>query len=405
MVVHFRILDFWQVSVEERDLSLWKLKKMILNFIPFFVSTLYLSSSFNLVAGRDNVLLGFDPVATLLQHCVVDSSIISPNFLEENSVTTIDALLVVNKINGLEPVSRTFTLTGFLQFSWNVPCVERLYKNETNWPMKKVADLNLNPDQFWKPQLMHRSAFEEVYLQNRDDMAIYVSMPSGRFFEYIPGKFTILCSFDFRKFPFDTQSCSMHLYSVFETNIVTFGKPNIKMMPMPIDESIDWELVNYTSTSAVRNELNSDAFLTFTFNRKPCYYIVTLIIPGFALHCLILVSYFLPPETTDRTVYAATVELAFYFFQIEFNRALPQSSTPIYMQVYLIGMLIGCTLITVYSAILCYIANVNSKLATKSVTVNGKQHQLIYVVDFFISLCFFIISISLAFIPLLMCFI
>ena len=186
---------------------------------------------------------------------------------------------------------------------------------------------------------MHRSAFDEVYLQTRDDLAIFVKMPSGTFIEYIPGKFTILCSFDFRKFPFDTQSCSMHLYSFFESYIIHFGAAEIMMMPNAMDKSTDWELVD--NKTVVEIGLYSDAFLTFTFKRKPYYYVVTLLIPGFALHCLILVSYFLPPDTTDRTVYAATVELAFYFFQIEFNRALPQSSTPIYMQVYLIGMLIN----------------------------------------------------------------
>ena len=374
---------------------------LILKFI--FHCLFLLHTLLQSVVSVDNVQLGFDPVATLLQHCLVFPTTETPNLLENNFTTTIDVELFVNKVNELEPISRTFSLTGVIKLSWFVPCVKRLY-NEDRWPTKEFSSLNLNPSHFWKPKVMHRSGHTEVNFQGRTDVLLNAYLDSGSFVEYIPGMFTMLCSFDFRKFPFDSQSCSMHLFLMVDGVVNRFGTITITIIPMAIDASIDWELVNYTSTSTIGYSSNSEAFLTFTFNRKPYYYVATLIIPGFALHCLILVSYFLPPDTTDRTVYAATVELAFYFFQIEFNRALPQSSTPIYMQVYLIGMLIGCTLITIYSAILCYIANVNSKLARKPVLFCGKQHQLIYVVDFFISLLFFFVSFALAIIPLSLCF-
>ena len=355
----------------------------------------------------DNVQLGFDPVATLHQNCLVIPNTLSPNLFERKegeNITIIDAQLFVNKIHELEPISRTFSLTGMIKLSWFVPCLKRLYDGD-RWPKKDFTYLKLNPSDFWKPTMLHRSSHTEVNFQGRTDILLNAILTSGIFVEYIPGMFTMLCSFDFRKFPFDSQSCDMLLFMMADSVFNRFGTTKIVFFPNPIEESIDWELVNHTSSSAIGFSDNSEALFTFTFNRKSYYYVVTLLIPGFALHCLILVSYFLPPDTTDRTVYAATVELAFYFFQIEFNRALPQSSTPIYMQVYLIGMLIGCTLITIYSAILCYIANLNSKLATKSITFCGKKHQLVYVVDFFISFFFLIISISLAFIPLSMCFI
>ena len=66
------------------------------NLIFAFLPLLHFAS-FVSTGGNDR--LGFDPVATLLQHCIVDSSTITPNFLEENSVTKIDTVLVVNKIN------------------------------------------------------------------------------------------------------------------------------------------------------------------------------------------------------------------------------------------------------------------------------------------------------------------
>ena len=375
-------------------------------FNLIFVIFLLLHSQFQSVVASENVLLGFDPEATLLRHCLVGPGMKTPNIFENNSMTIINLNLFVNKIHELEPVSRTFSLTGALALDWRVPCVQRLFHNETLWLKKEISFLNLNPSQFWKPTFTHRSGYTEINLHaETTDLTMELHLEVGTFAEFIAGMFTMLCSFDFRKFPFDNQSCDMHIFSMLDSTVIQFGETQITLMPMAIDDSIDWKLVNSTTRAEIKYEGNSEVFLTFTFNRKPYYYVTTLIIPAFALHCLILVSYFLPPDTTDRTVYAATVELAFYFFQIEFNRALPQSSTPIYMQVYLIGMLIGCTLITIYSAILCYIANVNSKLATKPVTFWGKQHQLIYVVDFFISICLIIISISLAFIPLLMCFI
>ena len=401
MFTHFCFIKIF----EQGEKAKWKITQKNMDFICSLVFAILVLFQFSVVVSVDNALLGFNPVATLQHHCLVDPSVETPNLFENNSVTVIGVQLFVNKINELEPVSRTLSLSGILALSWFVPCVKQLYENETNWPKKRISSLNLKASKFWKPPFYHRNGYVDVNFQSRTDLTMQVYLDSGSFAEYITGMFTMLCSFDFRKFPFDTQSCSMHLLLLDSHGDIQIGNTTITMVPMAIDESIDWELVKHTTSDSIGYDNNSDVFLTFTFKRKPYYYVVTLTIPGFALHCLILVSYFLPPETTDRTVFAATVELAFYFFQIEFNRALPQSSIPIYMQVYLIGMLIGCTLITIYSAILCYIANVNSKLATKPIIFNGKQYQLIYVVDFFISIIFFFITISLAFIPLSMCFI
>ena len=350
----------------------------------------------------NNVHVGFNTEATLLQNCLLYPNVMSPNLIEIDPNITIHTKLFVNQIHDLDAVSRTFSLTGVLQFSWFVPCVKRLLQNTTSWPQKRLDTLLLDPALFWKPLILHRSGYSEINLQDWDEIFMTLLMKHGEFDEYFTGMFTMLCPMDFKTFPFDEHICEIHLTSIFNM-FQRFGNASIEILPGALQKNMNWNLVgtsiNKTETGSVGSP---ELFLFFHFERKSFYYAVTMILPGVALHFLILVSYFLPPDTTDRTVYAATIELAYYFYQIEFNRALPPSSTPLNMQIYLIGMLIGCTVITIYSATLCFIAYSKPNLAKKKVSLLGKRYQLIHVVDFVISFFFFITSEFLAIIPLAM---
>ena len=358
-------------------------------------------TSWHIVVGNfvksDNSMLKFDIQKTLLDQCLLYPSILSPNLIETELKTGIQVQLFINQLHDLDAVSRTFSLTGILIISWIVPCVERLYKNGTNWPNKELTPfVQLDPSLFWRPLILHRTGYNQINLQSMDETFVVVNMSNGEFFEYLSGMFTILCPLDFKDFPYDKQTCKIHLMTGL-VSYAYFEKATVTLLPGAIEENMNWEIIGMETKNNDEGFNNQpEAFLIFHFKRKPFYYIVTMIIPGLVLHCLVLVSYFLPPDTTDRTVYTVTVELAFYLFQVDFNRALPQSSTPINMQIYLIGMLIGSTIMTIYSAILCYIANIKPKIVKKKVHVLGKQYELIYVVDFFISLCFFLISGSLA---------
>ena len=364
--------------------------------IPSLLLLAYVKSSF---VPTDNIHTGFNMEATLLRNCLLYPSVLSPNLIEDNKGVDINVEIYVNQIHDLDAVSRTFSLSGVLQLSWNVPCVNRLYENTTSWPQKDLDTLHVDPKLFWKPFILHRSGYNQINLQDWQEIFLTVDMENGNFEEIFSGMFTMLCPMDFKQFPFDKQTCQIHLMSGFGIYI-RFHKAKIIIMPSALQENMNWDLVGKETEIIEKGfDDNPEVFLLFNFKRKSYYYIVSLLLPGIALHFLILVSYFLPPDTTDRTVYAATIELAFYFFQIEFNRALPPSSTPLNMQIYLIGMLIGCTTITIYSAILCFIANTKPNLAKKKITLLGKRYQFIYIVDFHIFLLIFISSGILAAIP------
>ena len=344
----------------------------------------------------DNIHIGFNMEATLLRNCLLYPSVMSPNLIEANKDVEINFKIHVNQFHDLDAVSRTFSLTGVFELSWNIPCVKRLYQNRTSWPNEDMETLLVDPGLFWKPRILHRSGYSEINLQNWEEIFMTVLMKDGEFHEYFTGIFTMLCPMDFKKFPFDKQTCTIHLTSVFGS-LVRFGNTSIELLPGALQDDMNWNLNGHEIKTVEKGfDQKSEAFLLFQFERKPYYYVSTLTIPMLALHFLILVAYFLPPDSADRTVYTATIELAFYFFQIEFNRALPQSSSPIYAQVYLSGMLICCTVITIYSAILCFIANTKPKLAKKKVSIFGKHFELIYVVDFLLSLCLIIVSELLA---------
>ena len=81
-------------------------------------------------------------------------------------------------------------------------------------------------------------------------------------------------------------------------------------------KSSEWDLVHVDSVvNTVKYKCcphpYQDIALKFIIHRRPLYYIFNVIIPCIILMCLVLFSFYLPPESGERITIVITVLLAF----------------------------------------------------------------------------------------------
>ena len=354
----------------------------------------------NYSEGNNSSFLEFKPVEILLEKCSLKPYFKSPNILESDQRMPTNVTLFVNRIFDLDPLTDTLSFGGTLIVNWTVPCVEKLYQN-SEWP-RQLYQLKLDVNDVWTPDILHRTGYNEVTLNYRSEKALALLVSSGTFIISYGGIFHVVCDFDYKYFPFDTQVCKMTIQVLIE-DIQAIDPDFIYDQSTVIGLNSNWDLLRTEANATAQGSLGLPEFnFYFTFQRRPYYYVITLLCSAAAIQTLMGVALLLPLDSTDRTAYAATVQLAYFMFQNEFYKAMPQSSNPVFLHVYIVGMLLSGTTITFISALLCFLAHLKPHLLTKKITICRKNYRLLYFVDFCFFITFTAITILLTQIPLFM---
>ena len=96
-------------------------------------------------------------------------------------------------------------------------------------------------------------------------------------------------------------------------------------------ESAEWKLQdvkkqrNAKLYSCCKNKL-TDISITIVMDRKPLFYLFNLVIPCFIILSMILLGFFLPPESGERITLSITVLLAMAVFLQLVGESLPRNS-------------------------------------------------------------------------------
>ena len=141
------------------------------------------------------------------------------------------------------------------------------------------------------------------------------------------GIFVTRCDIQMELFPYDTQTCEL-LLSLW---IYTDSFVNISALDPIMDrkafENSLWWLKDSTFTNQGRIfELYANARFSYTFKRKPLYYIVNLMLPIIFLLMIALGVFWLPAESGEKASLGITVVLASSVFQLILTGHIPVNS-------------------------------------------------------------------------------
>ncbi|XP_020901360.2 neuronal acetylcholine receptor subunit alpha-10 [Exaiptasia diaphana] len=151
---------------------------------------------------------------------------------------------------------------------------------------------------------------------------------------FSPASFTSTCKIDVTFFPFDSQTCSMKFGSwTYEINDLDMTPENASMTSM-YTESAEWDLkIAFKRRQAKKypcctNEL-VDITAFITIKRKPLFYLFNLVVPCMIILSMILLGFFLPPESGERITLSITILLAMAVFLQLVGESLPRNSETI----------------------------------------------------------------------------
>ncbi|XP_075427007.1 5-hydroxytryptamine receptor 3A-like isoform X2 [Ascaphus truei] len=148
------------------------------------------------------------------------------------------------------------------------------------------------------------------------------------------------CNLGIFNFPFDVQNCSFTFGSYMHTvRDVRVG------LAIPVDQILknslkylatngEWELLKIEgSPDILKFGIDEWDIITFwvVIRRRPILYVVNLLIPSAFLMLIDILSFFLPPHSTDRASFKMTLLLGYSVFLLIMNDLLPStaSGTPL----------------------------------------------------------------------------
>lgn len=193
----------------------------------------------------------------------------------------------------------------------------------------------------------------------------------GRNAWYSPASFRSTCNIDVTYFPFDEQKCSMKFGSW--TFVLTDLDIDAEKSPTFSDKyvkSAEWDLIKASKTRNVQfyeccSIPFADVTIEMVIRRKPLFYAFNLITPCMIMLSMILLGFFLPPESGERITLSITVLLAMAVFLQLVAETLPRNSETI--------PLLGKFYITIMAEIsmslmsTCWVLNIHHRNSGRSV--------------------------------------
>ena len=255
-----------------------------------------------------------------------------------NDSVYLDVGLYFNGILYLTEVDQKMTSTGVFYIEWTDQGL--MWDSYSYGGIDKI---NIPQNDIWKPDLVLQNGFETF--QELGQSFNYVRVYNDGTVIWQPSQvFESRCSIDITYFPFDRQSCSLK----FE--VWSFDASEVKIQILEGVEFGDtfqehslWKVLSKTFEIDNENFYESRITFTFVLQRKPMYYVTSILLPVVLLGALIIVVFLIPAESGEKIGYSITVLLAMSVFLSIISTILPRNSDDVcLLAVYLlINVILG----------------------------------------------------------------
>ncbi|WAR30960.1 ACH10-like protein, partial [Mya arenaria] len=214
-------------------------------------------------------------------------------------------------INELSETTETLKTTGFLSVNWKDAFLQWTPSDHGGIDLYHWPQFNLN--EVWKPDIALKNSYLDYKSLGVNELNIE-----------------------------NFHDGSMNWYP-FQVNMLS-GAKGIELWNF--QENSAWSVVNTSWTVDVETYEATISF-TLTIERKPLYFILSVILPITMLAILNICVFLLPCESGEKASYAMTVFLAFAVFLTIVSSTLPQNSDSVaIISVFLIVQTVTSTLIT-----------------------------------------------------------
>ncbi|XP_071087003.1 neuronal acetylcholine receptor subunit non-alpha-2-like [Haliotis cracherodii] len=273
-----------------------------------------------------------------------------------NASETVDVTFAfyMTRVDILNLRSEMLSVTGWIVVRW--------YDDIFRWDPAQydnITKLVLPTSSVWLPIIALDNSVDNIIEKNfRDNFYVLISYTGLMSWEP-GGVFTTSCEMDITLYPFDRQTCTMFFstwdYTVDLVNL-TFASPEVDRDAYV--ENGEWEILS-TKVEGDRFSYNNspemiypEVAVTIQIRRKSTYYFINILTPCLMMSCLVLMVFYLPPDSGEKVSLGVTVLLAFSVFQLMIAEDMPTSASamPI-LEVYLLCFMSASTFSVIISVL------------------------------------------------------
>lgn len=229
-----------------------------------------------------------------------------------------------------------------------------------------IKRVRIDPRLLWIPDVVLYNSADSEFSGGLEKYKTRVIIDSnGTSSWYSPASFRSTCPIDVTHFPFDEQTCTMKFGSwTFEVVDLDIHADNSPLHSTQYVKSAEWDLMAASKQRNVQSYACcdypfSDVTIELVLKRKPLFYIFNLIIPCMIIMSMVLLGFFLPPESGERITLSITVLLAMAVFLQLAAENLPRNSENVpVMGIFYITVMFEVALSLVAT---CYILHIHHR--------------------------------------------
>ena len=272
--------------------------------------------------------------------------------LNQVDIIQVNVSFDIVGIQEINEVEGTITMYFQFQYTWideRISWRPDLYNN--------TYSLALPVDAVWKPELVLTNPAGPV-LSLDSSMTTVRYYPNGMALWFPMGVISVSCSINIKYYPFDTQSCPITFFisNYFSTEMVLYSVNKEAPLRYYMKNGM-WDLVK---TEAAVTDTGVQVFtVTLTLARRPAFVVIIVIVPIMLLSFLNILVFLLPADSGERMSFTITLLLAQTVFLTIISDNIPQTSSPLSILCYFIGMHV------LLSTIICFATILNLRLHHK----------------------------------------
>ncbi|XP_052280335.1 neuronal acetylcholine receptor subunit alpha-9-like isoform X1 [Dreissena polymorpha] len=284
---------------------------------------------------RDFLFTGYD--VSILPQCTSGEKV------------TLNVDMALRQILELNERDQILTANIWMRTNWN-DC--RLQWDTISY--NNITYLTVTFHDVWKPDTtLYDSAGEEVMFPGWEDFRVSISN-SGQVTYNFPSVVKSICRVNVKYFPFDTQECNLKFgswsYNGFDLDIVNRNSNG------DLDNFIEHTEWKIRKLPAERHEFYynccpepyPDVTFTIVMERRPAFYLLTMLLPCILTSCVAALGFLLPVESGEKVSLEITVLLSLAVFLLLVSESLPPSSDDFPV----IGSYFACSMVLVSFSLL-----------------------------------------------------
>lgn len=303
---------------------------------------LFVSMLFCLVHGQT-----ISDVNTLFKDLMTDySKGVMPTPPTETLNISIEVYIV--SINYFREVEESISVTCSFIVDWTDT---RLAWNPSTY--NNVNVLLIDMENIWVPNIVLLNRVDKIEPIG-DGVKFSGALTSTGKVYYAPGLVAdVKCVTDISKFPFDSQTCTLHIFP-WGTNLPYAIFKNLFNSTCNLDYfsvNSDWTLEE-CSLRIDNSNIYTELFVTLKIKRSSLYFAIMVVFPMLLLGFLNPLVFIIPVETGDRIGLSVTLLLSYAIFLTLASASVPATSNPMCTLLIIMVVIISISGVIVYGTII-----------------------------------------------------